>query len=795
VRQHVQAGGDAYAAGHNLTVNHQYGQEPPARRGQPEVDSWVVAIYLSAQGGSPVGSGVVIDRQRVLTCAHVVMKDGVTLDEIWVAFPMADPPVAARCQASSVSTPGEGTFDEDQDVAIVELADAVPGGVTPARLRCPTPKSLLGKKWWAFGFPPKQRRGSASEGEVGAALPAGWVRIDVTSAYPIEPGFSGTGLWSPEFGAVVGIVAVYDEHRNGQALTIYQAASCLPDHGLRELAEESRATDSGEVALTAWGWTLAEDPEGRRHWRPRARGVAIDSEKGYRFRGRTAALTAIKAWLDRGTPDGKTLVVTGDPGSGKSAVLGRIVTTADRDAAAQLPADDTVLKATEGSVACAVHARGATALEIARQIAKAASAQIPDRLDDFPTALLDALTERNAPRFNLILDALDESPEARTVIAKVILPAAETCPGAQVVVGTRRIDGDGDLLAAFDGAATVIDLDTEQYFAQEDLVAYTLATLQRAGDARDRNPYANDKFARPLAERIAQLAHPSFLVAGLTAKTHGLYDETPVAPGELSFSPRVDDAMREYLRRIPDVSGVSAETLLLPLAYAESPGLPVSLWRVAITALGPDDVSEAALKRFARSSAASFLVQSAGPGGEGAAFRLFHQALNDALLHTRAQVADSRDDEQAITTAFLAAGRKNGWSTAPAYLLRSLAAHAARARLLDTVLADDSYLLHADLLRVQPLADQATTEAGRQRARLLRLSPRDTVSADAPNRAAMFSVTEALAGLPDAYAQAAVSAPYRAAWVTAPRSAERLVLRGHSKEVTAVCGFADDGHA
>ena len=32
-------------------------------------------------------------------------------------------------------------------------------------------------------------------------------------------------------------------------------------HGLRELAEESRATDSGEVALTAWGWTLAEDPK------------------------------------------------------------------------------------------------------------------------------------------------------------------------------------------------------------------------------------------------------------------------------------------------------------------------------------------------------------------------------------------------------------------------------------------------------------------------------------------------------------------------------------------------------
>jgi hypothetical protein len=123
VRQHVQAGQDVYAAGRDLTVN-QYGQEPLTRRGQPEVDSWVAAIYLSAQSGSPVGSGVVIDERRALTCAHVVMKDGAVLDEIWIAFPMADPPVAARCRVSSVIMPGDGSFDEDQDVAVLELEDS-----------------------------------------------------------------------------------------------------------------------------------------------------------------------------------------------------------------------------------------------------------------------------------------------------------------------------------------------------------------------------------------------------------------------------------------------------------------------------------------------------------------------------------------------------------------------------------------------------------------------------------------------------------------------------------------------
>jgi WD40 repeat protein len=794
LRQHVQAGQDAYAAGRDLTIN-QYGQEPPARRGQPEVDSWVAAIYLSAQGGSPVGSGVVIDRQRVLTCAHVVMKDGVTRDAIWVAFPMTDPPIALRCRVASVITPGDGGFDEDQDVAILELTGATPTGVTPARLRCPTPKSLVGQKWWAFGFPPRQRRGSASEGDIGAALTAGWVRIDVTSAYPIEPGFSGTGLWSPEFDAVVGIVAVYDEHRNGQALTIHQAAQCLPDQGLRELTEESRATDSGEVALTAWGWTLATDPEGRRHWRPRARGVSIDSERGYRFRGRTAALTGIKDWLDRPAPDRKVLVVTGNPGAGKSAVLGRIVTTADPDAARQLPADDAAVRATEGSVACAVHAKGLTALEIATKIAIAASAELPERIEDFPPALRDALTERAGRRFNVLIDALDESTEPRTVIAKVVLPVAETCydVGAQMTVGSRRTDENGDLIAALGGATKLVDLDTPRYIAEGDLAAYALATLQLSGDPRAGNPYNQDDRADPLAKRIARLSHPNFLVAGLTARTHGLYDDVAVDPGELSFSPRVDDAMREYLRRIPDVGDVSAEALLLPLAHAESPGLPVSLWRVGVRALGFGDVPERDLAKFARSTAASFLVESAGSDGNGAVYRLFHQALNDALRHSRAAFGSDREDDNALAIAFLAAGREMGWDRAPAYLLRSLQAHAARAGLIDSLLADDAYLLHADLLRLQPLADQSVSVPGHQRARLLRLAPRELIAADPPSRAAILSLTETLEDLGDSYTRTGFSAPYQAGWVDAQVSAEHSALRGHWSLVLAVAAFTLDG--
>ena len=96
--------------------------------------------------------------------------------------------------------------------------------------------------------------------------------------------------------------------------------------------------------------------------------MSIDSERGYRFRGRATALHRIVAWLDRDKPDRRVLVVTGSPGVGKSAVLGRIVTTADTAIRASLPPGDEAVRASVGSVGCAVHAKAKTALEVAEEI-------------------------------------------------------------------------------------------------------------------------------------------------------------------------------------------------------------------------------------------------------------------------------------------------------------------------------------------------------------------------------------------------------------------------------------------
>lgn len=748
----------------------------------PDDDSWVAAIHASTSDFAPLGAGVVIDDRRILTCEHVIHDE----DELWIAFPMADD---ARRLVKRVVLPDARA--PVKDLAVLILADPVPQTVTPAPLRSPRPGDLTALRWWAFGFPAGDPVGNPADGSVGAALGYGWIRLDAESRYHVDPGFSGGGLWSPDYDAVIGVVGQANDRGDGRAITLHQAVGCFPDQNLSQLSERFAPTLAGPIALSAWGWSLSGDPEGVRHWRPRARGVSIDSERGYRFRGRTAALRAITSWLDREALDRRVLVVTGAPGSGKSAVLGRVVTTADASTVAELPDWDTAIRAQAGSVSCAVHAKGKTALEVATEITRAASAALPTRVEDFAPALRDALAQGRGRRFNVIIDALDESPEARIVVAKIILPIAETCAdvGAQVVVGSRRRDNDGDLLGSFGVARTVVNLDDEKFFAEGDLAAYARATLQIE---RNGNPYADDAAADAVATRIAELSDANFLIAGLTARTHGLYDEIAVNPAEMSFTATVDAAMRDYLQRLPPVAGVSAETLLTALAFADAPGLPAVLWQVAVRALTADEVPVVELTKFARSSVANFLVESSAPNGNKSTFRLFHQALNDSLLNLRAQVVAAADDERKLTTAFLAIGRA-GWDNAPAYLLRSLARHAARGAMIDDLLTDDGYLLYADLPRLLSAADQAVSASGQQRSRLLRLTPRAAFSADGPIRAAIFGVTEALEDLSPVYLNWTAETPYQAAWGVAMPSTEHAVLEGHTDIVTGVCAFILDG--
>ncbi len=760
---------------------------------RPGSDVWVAAVHAGEDDRSPLGSGFLVDTHRVLTSAHVACPGWAGYGGLWVAFPKADELMRRRIRVREVVAPAEA-WQETQDVAVLVLDEEVPRELA-ARLRRPAPGDLVGSEWWSFGFP-DGLLGNSSDGVVGEALGYGWVRLDTGSRYPVQAGYSGAALWSPAYQAVVGLLGQGRQSTgDARALTLREIDRCLPEQKLHLLTDWS-VEAAGEGALAAWGWSLRTDPEAGRHWRPRARGVSTDTERGFRFRGRTAALREIVSFVADGSTRRQVLVVTGSPGAGKSAVLGRVVTTADPGIAAALPPRDDAVRAPLGSVSCAVHAKGKTALEVAREIARAASAPVPDQVGDLAPALRAVLEDRPAGGFAVVIDALDEATtpdQARGIVTRIVLPLAETCAhlGVRVVVGTRRQDDAGDLLTVFGPAARIVDLDAPAYTAPADLAAYALATLRLLGDERPDNPYADERAGRPVAERIAALAAGNFLVAGLIARAHGMHDTRPVDPADLSFTPTVDAAVHEYLSLLPAVDGMPAADVLTALAFAEAPGFTVGLWRAAIAALWGTAPAEDRLRRFARSSAANFLVENGTAETPGGAFRLYHQALDDALRNRRAAGGSLAADERCLARAFAALGRADGWHTAPAYLLRSLPLHARRGGVIDDLLTDAGYLLHADLRRLIPPAATASTADGRDRARLLRMTPH-AIDATPAVRAALFGVTEVeqrLARSP----RASVRAPYQAVWATVTPQQEEAVLEGHAGGVDAVCPVPVDG--
>ncbi|MEU4645261.1 trypsin-like peptidase domain-containing protein [Micromonospora sp. NPDC023814] len=757
----------------------------------PDDSPWAVALHRGNQH-APVGTGIVIDTNLVLTCHHVAFAaDGTLYSDLSVAFPRA-PKVKYfdRCKVRQCLHDGKRAAHVD--LVLLELAEPVPTTVAPARLRCLEPKPLIGRPFWAYGYPAGIAGGTSATGTVTEIGGWGHVMIESGDGGALSKGFSGGAVWSPEYQAVIGVVVSADSQGKGQAVALHYVDEQLPEMKLGALSAW-RVEDADDTALSAWGWRLSTDGEAGRHWLPRARGVAVDTEGGARFRGRTAALRRVVDWIDVPALVTRPLIVTGSPGVGKSAVLGRIVTTADRQIRATLSDNDVAVRATLGSVSCAVHAKGKTAIEVATEIACAVAVDLPGTPADLVPVVRERL-ERQPAHFALIIDALDEAADpghAREIISNVLGPLARDCGqyGVRVVVGTRRSDDRGDLLACFGDDAELIDLDTPEYFAESDLVNYAQATLQLIGAERPANPYTDPASAVPLARRIAALAKGNFLVAGLVARAHALRDSEPVDPATVSFTATVAHALDAYLAGLPAAGSTSARLALTALAYAETPGLPLSLWHVAVTALG-GTVTEAELGGFARTSAANFLVETGG--GAQPAYRLFHQALNDALLADRDARASRRDDQRRLVSAWSELADATGWAAAPDYLLRSLPQHAAGAGLVERLLTDEGYLRHAHLDRLLTVVDteqQPMAPLPRARARLLQRTPL-AVAAGPAERAALFSVVDRLDGLNSGIV--ADAAPYRARWAHTPPRQERSVLDGHSQAVYDVAAVEID---
>ena len=186
---------------------------------------------------------------------------------------------------------------------------------------------------------------------------------------------------------------------------------------------------------------------------------------GWFFTGRRQALSQLVAWLTAApTLADNVRVITGGPGSGKSAVLARLVTMSNpqyrADMAGPLADDDPVADLPLGAIDVAVHARTAPTDEVVSALAVAAGAPQTDF-----DGLIETLLERGEA-FTIAVDALDEADDPAAFALALRRLANETVDiGVRLLVGTRPGGPDRRLitglgLSARDDDPALIDLDT-----------------------------------------------------------------------------------------------------------------------------------------------------------------------------------------------------------------------------------------------------------------------------------------------------------------------------------------------
>ena len=243
------------------------------------------------------------------------------------------------------------------------------------------------------------------------------------------------------------------------------------------------------------------------YWGPKARGVEVAAQAGWYFTGRRAALAELAKWLADPDADTRLRVLTGDPGSGKSAVLGRLVTLADPSSPLRAPglAADPGSVPPAGSITAALLAKGKTAGELMTELAASLGAG-PD------TELAGTLDAR--PVFTVVIDALDEATDPPTVIQNFISPlhaAASPGRGPRLLVATRRYQ---HLLELLPAERVTVDLDRDSYYSDADTASYVAKVLLAADDPDSPTPYRDQPdLAGAAGRQVAAVAGHSFLIA------------------------------------------------------------------------------------------------------------------------------------------------------------------------------------------------------------------------------------------------------------------------------------------
>ncbi|MFG3720340.1 caspase family protein [Streptomyces massasporeus] len=513
--------------------------------------------------------------------------------------------------------------------------------------------------------------------------------------------------------------------------------------------------------------------------------ASFGDEGGWWFTGRRRTLTELTDWLREPDPLRPAVVVTGGPGSGKTAVLGLIaaLTNAERHHSVPVHLLDLPERAVPrpGSIDVVIYAQALTDEDILNGLAAAARVRAPT-----VGTLLDALSARDRP-FTAVIDALDEAASPDTLTTQLIQPLIRFGNGRfRLLLGTRP-----HLLRHLQTDVEIVDLDNDTYADRAALGSYARRGLT---ESQPDSPYAD---ARPalviqVARAVAEAAFPSFLVArivsGTLAAQGALAD--PQDPEWLRALPRTaDSAMAQDLDERLGPEADRARDLLRPLAYAEGQGLPwEDVWGAMASRLAGRSYGDEDLLWLQRSTG-RYVVEATESGHS--AYRLYHQALAEHLRRD----ADAREAQRAYVEVLMrlvprSAYRTLDWPRAHPYTLSHLATHASISGELDELMADPEFLVHAEPTPLLPALERLTTEPARRLADLYRTSAGDHRRASPQIRRELLAIDALRFRDRDLARRLSRNSAWRPVWAT-----DSQITRDSQERTGAVngvaCGEAD----
>jgi WD40 repeat protein len=533
-------------------------------------------------------------------------------------------------------------------------------------------------------------------------------------------------------------------------------------------------------------WLLAGEGA-RAHFAQRAMGQRSVTRGGDLFRGRAQALRVVEEWISAPVCPGVPLVITAQPGAGKSTVLARALLAAE---------------ARGGCDGVGFHARQASVGHLVDAIAAACGLETPASWKEL---VQDLATTTLRTTLVVMVDALDEAVSNDITELRVALRDLARLDWARVVVTTRplatgepfQIGGHLHTLGVTRGIAStnLVDLDADRFSAAGDLHDYAAAMLTQAGFLQPGPPgaawqtYRADPALRDrLAALVAARAGRNYLVAGMSAFQLAESD-TVVDPATPDFEPSeiprgVGEALSKYLDSLPDQRRRHDLGLLTALAYGRGVGLDDRHWIAFARALGRQNLTHDDLDALRESAAADYLLETNHSETGGRRTRLFHQALSDELLALR----NGPSDERRLLAVLRDESTTRSWLEVSGYARRYAPSHAAAAGTLDTLLDEADFLAGMLPVGLRSVLGQVPHRSRSDPAAIYDLALR-SLDDDPGHNAAVLEFISHAQGNDDLAARLAaldVARPWRATGKVRPLDTALAHFDGHTDRVWGI---------